>query len=94
MKQGTMNGHLNGYANLGAPPDTAAMWGGVVFATVLAGAIAPTIIDTLVKSKVLGFTNKYSTKKQIGRSAAVGAVIGVPLALIYGAGTYTAVRAS
>ncbi len=89
-----MNGHLNGYSNLGAPPDTAAMWGGVVFATVLAGAIAPTIIDTLVKSKVLGFTNKYSTKKQIGRSAAVGAVIGIPLALIYGAGTYTAVRAS
>ena len=94
MKQGTMNGHLNGYSNLGAPPDTAAMWGGIVFATVAAGVIGPVIIDTLVKTKVLGFSNKYSTKKQIGRSAAVGAVIGVPLALLYGGATYTAVRAS
>tara|TARA_B100000214_G_scaffold79953_3_gene54110 strand:- start:7682 stop:7966 length:285 start_codon:yes stop_codon:yes gene_type:complete len=94
MQQGTMNGHLNGYANLGAPPDTAAMWGGIVFAAVAVGVIAPTVIDTLVKSKVLGFNNKYSTKKQIARSAAVGAVIGVPMALLYGAGTYTAVRAS
>ena len=90
MQQGTMNGHLNGYANLGAPPDTAAMWGGIVFAAVAVGVIAPTVIDTLVKSKVLGFNNKYSTKKQIARSAAEGAVIGVPMALLYGAGTYTA----
>lgn len=89
-----MNGHLNGYANLGAPADTAAMWGGIVFATVAAGVIAPVIIDTLVKTKVLGFSNKYSTKKQVGRSAAVGAIIGIPMALLYGGATYTAVRAS
>ena len=94
MVQGTMNGHLNGYSNLGAPPDTAAMWGGIVFATVAAGVITPVIIDTLVKTKLLGFSNKYSTKKQIGRSAAVGAIIGIPMALLYGGATYTAVRAS
>ena len=95
MKQSGMNSHLNGaYSNLGAPADTAALWGGIVFATVATMFIAPTVVDTLVKSKLLGFENKYSTKKQIGRSAAVGAAIGIPLALFYGAGTYTAVRAA
>ena len=91
---GTMNGHLGGYSNLGAPADTSALWGGMVAAGVAAMFIAPVIVDTLIKSKILGFDNKYSTKKQIGRSAAVGAVVGLPVALLYGGLTYSVVRAA
>ena len=51
--------------------------------------VIPTVINVLVTNKVLGFDNRLSTKKMTGRAAAVGAVIGAPLALMIGGGIAT-----
>ena len=98
------NGHINlggqqqlpqgQYNNLGAAAGTATVWGTIVFSAVTVAFVAPTVIDTLVKTKLLGFNNKYNTKKQIGRSAAVGAALALPFAALYGGITYTVVRES
>ena len=84
---------LFGVSNLGAPASTAAIWSTLVVGGVAAMFIAPTIVDTLIKSKVLGFNNRLSTKDQVKRSALVGGLIALPAAAIYGGVTYTAVRA-
>ena len=94
------NGHENlggpqqqgNYNNLGASAGTATVWGTIVFTSIVAMGAVPTIVDTLIKTKILGFDNKLSTKSQIGRSAAVGAAIALPIAALYGGITYTVVR--
>ena len=96
------NGHINlggqhqlpqgQYNNLGASAGTATVWGTIVFSAVTAAFVAPTIFDTLVKTKILGFKNKLNTKEQIARSAALGAVIALPFAAAYGGIAYTIVR--
>ena len=80
------------YSNLGASAGTSAIWGTIVFTSIVAMVAVPTIVDTLIKTKILGFDNKLSTKAQVGRSAAVGAAIALPIAALYGGITYTVVR--
>jgi len=80
------------YSNLGASAGTATIWGTIVFTSIVAMVAVPTIMDTLIKTKVLGFDNKLSTKQQVARSAAVGAAIALPFAALYGGITYTVVR--
>ena len=80
------------YSNLGASAGTATVWGTIVFSSIVAMVAGPAIIDTLIKTKILGFENKLNTKQQVARSAAVGAAIALPIAALYGGITYTVVR--
>ena len=80
------------YSNLGASAGTATVWGTIVFSAVVASVAIPVVIDTLIKTKLLGFSNKLNTKQQITRSAALGAAIALPFAAAYGGITYTLVR--
>ena len=84
---------LNGYNNprgLGSHTGTPALWGTIVAGMIVAGVAVPLIIDTLAKTQILGFENKYNWKTQAKRSAALGAAIAIPFAVAYGGMTYTA----
>lgn len=76
---------LFGYSRgLGAVTGGSLTVGAVAATGVVALYVVPAIINVLVSNKVLGFENRLSTKKMTGRAAAVGAVMGAPLALIIG----------
>ena len=45
--------------------------------------VVPAIVNQLVASKVLGFDNRLSTKKQVARSGAVGAAYGLSAIALY-----------
>ena len=84
---------LNGYNNsngLGSHTSTPALWGTIIAGAIVASVAVPIVIDTLAKTQLLGFENKYGWKKQAKRSAALGAVIAIPFAVLYGGITYTA----
>jgi len=81
---------LFGYSRgLGAVTGTSLNLGALAGAGIIALYVVPSVIQVLVSNKVLGFENRLSTKKMTGRAAAVGAVIGAPLALMIGAGIAT-----
>jgi len=44
----------------------------------------PTVISVLVQNKLLGFDNRLSTKEMSKRAALMGALMGVPVAVIVG----------
>ena len=74
---------LFGYSRgLGAVTGTSLNLGALAGAGIIALYVVPSVIQVLV-------SNKLSTKKMTGRAAAVGAVIGAPLALMIGAGIAT-----
>ena len=45
--------------------------------------VIPAIVNQLVASKVLGFDNRLSTKKQVARSGALGAAYGIGALALY-----------
>lgn len=69
---------------IGAVTGSSLSAGAIAGAGIIALYVVPTVIQVLVHNKVLGFENKFSTKKMNGRAAALGAVMGAPLALIIG----------
>ena len=76
-------------SSLGAVTGGSLSLGALAATGVIALYVIPTVINVLVTNKVLGFDNRLSTKKMTGRAAAVGAVIGAPLALMIGGGIAT-----
>jgi hypothetical protein len=72
--------------SLGAVTGGSLSVGAVAGAGIIALYVVPTVVQVLISNKVLGFENRLSTKKMSGRAAALGAVMGAPLALIIGGG--------
>jgi len=72
--------------NLGAVTGGSLSIGAIAATGIIALYVVPTVVGVLIQNKVLGFDNRLSTKKMTGRAAAVGAVIGAPLALMIGGG--------
>ena len=72
--------------SLGAVTGGSVSLGALAGAGIIALYVVPTVVQVLVQNKVLGFENRLSTKKMTGRAAALGAVIGAPLALVIGSG--------
>lgn len=75
--------------SLGAVTGGSLSVGAIAATGIIALYVIPSVIQVLVQNKVLGFENRLSTKKMTGRAAALGAVIGAPLALIIGGGIAT-----
>lgn len=75
--------------SLGAVTGGSLSLGALAGAGIIALYVVPTVVQVLVQNKVLGFENRLSTKKMTGRAAALGAVIGAPLALVIGGGLAT-----
>jgi hypothetical protein len=75
--------------SLGAVTGGSLSLGALAGAGIIALYVVPTVVQVLVQNKVLGFENRLSTKKMSGRAAALGAVMGAPLALIIGGGLAT-----
>jgi len=69
---------------IGAVTGSSLSLGAVAGAGIIALYVVPTVVQVLISNKVLGFENRLSTKKMSGRAAALGAVMGAPLALIIG----------
>tara|TARA_B100000287_G_C20661446_1_gene790261 strand:+ start:2087 stop:2377 length:291 start_codon:yes stop_codon:yes gene_type:complete len=65
--------------------------GTAVGGTVLLSYAAFTVVDSLLKNKVLGFDNRLGTAKMAKRSAMLGAAIGFLPALFYGGVTAAAI---
>ena len=74
---------------IGAVTGSSLSLGAVAGAGIIALYVVPTVVQVLISNKVLGFENRLSTKKMSGRAAALGAVIGAPLALVIGGGLAT-----
>ena len=65
--------------------------GSLTVGTIVAGAvigayIVPSVVGVFVQNKFLGFENRLSNAQLAGRSAALGALMGVPLAAMLGIG--------
>ena len=75
--------------SLGAVTGGSLSLGALAGAGIIALYVVPTVVQVLISNKVLGFENRLSTKKMTGRAAALGAVIGAPLALVIGGGLAT-----
>jgi len=78
-----------GTKNLGAVTVGSFSTGTLVAGGILALYVTPAIVNVLIQNKILGFNNRLSTKKMVGRAAAVGAVVGLPLATIVGGAVAT-----
>jgi len=89
QQMNALNGY-NNYNGLGSHTSTPALWGTIIAGAVVASVAVPIVIDTLAKTQLLGFENKYNWKTQAKRSAALGAAIAVPFAVVYGGLTYSA----
>ena len=89
QQMNALNGY-NNYKGLGSHTSTPALWGTIIAGAVVASVAVPIVIDTLAKTQLLGFENKYNWKTQAKRSAALGAAIAVPFAVVYGGLTYSA----
>ena len=79
--------------NLGGTTGQGVAWGVVVGGMVITSYAAFTVVDSLLKNKVLGFDNKLGTAKMAKRSAMLGAAIGFLPALFYGGVTAAAIMA-
>ena len=69
--------------------------GSLTVGTIVAGAvigayIVPSVVGVFVQNKFLGFENRLSNAQLAGRSAALGALMGVPLAAMLGIGVAVA----
>ena len=79
--------------NLGGTTGQGIAIGTAVGGTILLSYAAFTVVDSLLKNKVLGFDNRLGTAKMAKRSAMLGAAIGFLPALFYGGVTAAAVMA-
>ena len=74
---------------IGAVTPTSVTMGTLAGAGIIALYMVPTVIDILIKQKYFGFKTNLSTKQLTGRAAALGALFGVPMAVVIGSGLAT-----
>jgi hypothetical protein len=80
----------NGIQLYGAPSQLGAFTassiglGAALGAGIIVMYAVPTVISVLVQNKLLGFDNRLSTKEMSKRAALMGALMGVPVAVIVG----------
>ena len=74
---------------IGAVTANSVTVGTLAGAGIIALYMIPSVIDILIAQKFFGFKTKLSTKQLTGRAAALGAVLGIPAAVIIGSGLAT-----